>query len=350
MAKRKNIFIGILVLSVLLSCIAGAAAWIVYGWIEKPNVSNRINTYEIIFIPTGSDFDQLMDTLRREGILKNEQSFKRVAEWKKFNSVKPGRYRIEAGWSNNQLINFLRIGKQEPVDITFHNIRSIEEFAGRVARKLEFDSLALVNLLRDEEWLSKNLNATTLTILTHFIPNTYRFNWNTTAVEFMQRMNDEYNKFWNEERNRKASALGLSRFQVATLASIVQSEQRKFADERPLIAGLYLKRLQIGMPLQSDPTLIFAMGNPSVNRVLDRDKEIDSPYNTYKYSGLPPGPILLPDVSSIDAVLNPDIQGYLYMCAKEDFSGRHYFAKTLNEHNRNAAKYRKALNKSKILR
>ena len=186
--------------------------------------------------------------------------------------------------------------------------------------------------------------------LSLFIPNKYEFYWNTSAESFVKRMAEEYKRFWNDERISKARTLGLSQSEVSILASIVQAEQLSHRSERPKIAGLYLNRLRIGMPLQSDPTIIFALKDFSIKRVLNKDKSINSPYNTYKFKGLPPGPINLPDIFSIDAVLSPEKHNFLYMCAKADFSGFHHFSTNLRQHNIYAAEYRKELNKRNVLR
>ncbi len=316
-----------------------------------PNTSGQIKTYEIILIPTGSNFDDVMDTLRSEKILKHEQSFLWLAEIKKYkDKVKPGRYRIVTGMNNNEIINLLRSGSQESVTVTFTNIRTKEQLVSRVCKKLESDSTELLALLSNDKYLRDNFGLKSETVLTLFIPNSYAFKWNTSAIQFVERMQTEYKKFWTDERKTKAKEINLTQTQVSILASIVQAEQQAFPSERPAIAGLYLNRLKIRMALQSDPTVIYAIGDFTINRVLVQDKEINSPYNTYKFAGLPPGPIYLPEISSIDAVLNFQKNDYFYMCAKEDFSGKHNFAKTLDEHNINAQKYRKALNKEKVFR
>ena len=349
--KKKKILKIILWIFLILILAGGGVAYYGYKLFNKPNTSDRIKTYEIIYIPTGSNFDDVMDTLRSEQILKDEKSFLWFADLKKYkDKVKAGRYRINAGMSSNQIINLLRSGLQDPVNVTFTNIRTKEQLVSRICKKLEADSVELAALLNNDQWLKENLGLKSETILALFIPNTYQFNWNTSAKQFVERMQTEYKKFWTEDRKEKAKALNLSQTQVSILASIVQAEQLAHPDERPCIAGLYLNRLKLGMALQSDPTVIYALGDFTINRVLDKDKEIDSPFNTYKYAGLPPGPIYIPEISSIDAVLNYQKNDYLYMCAKEDFSGKHNFAKTLKEHNINADKYRDALNKQKVWR
>jgi UPF0755 protein len=183
-----------------------------------------------------------------------------------------------------------------------------------------------------------------------FIPNTYEFYWNTSAEEFTNRMINEYANFWTVNRKKKADKIKLNYYEVSVLASIVEKEQNIKKDERPEIAGLYLNRIKKRMKLESDPTLIFALKDFSINRVLNKDKKVDSPFNTYIYKGLPPGPICIPSINAIDAVLNPSSHDFVFMCAKEDFSGYHNFAKTYRKHLRNARKYQKALNKRKIMR
>lgn len=350
--KKRSAFVKILLgILTLLFLAGGVAAYIGYRIFYMSNTSAEITKSKVIFIPTGAYFEDVMDTLRANNILKHEKSFLWQADLKKYkDKVRPGRYRILAGMSSNEIINLLRAGLQEPVTLTFTNIRTKDQLVTRVCRKLEADSTELRAILNDGRFLKEKFGFGSETILVMFLPNTYQFNWNTSAKQFLERMQTEYKKFWTDERKQKAKDLNLSQSQVSILASIVQAEQMRFAEERPVIAGLYLNRLRIGMPLQSDPTVICAIGDYTINRVLDRDKEVNSPYNTYLHAGLPPGPIYIPEISSIDAVLNYQKNGYLYMCAREDFSGRHNFAKTLAEHNRNAQRYRNALNKNKILR
>lgn len=336
---------------IILTIAAVIAGYFAYTWTYKPNVSLGQDTSKIIYIPTGSTYEDVLRILTENDILKNTESFNRLAEFKKYKSrIKPGKYKIQNNTNNNDLIKMLRSGKQETVTFTFTNIRKKEELISRVGKKLEADSVELTKLMNDNEWLKQNFGMSSETIISLFIPNTYEFNWNTSAKEFLKRMQTEYKKFWTAERKQKAKQLNMTQTQVSILASIVQSEQLAFPDERPIIAGLYLNRLKIGMCLQSDPTIIYAMGDFSIRRVLDKYKNFDSPYNTYKCTGLPPGPIYIPEISSIDAVLNYQKNDYLYMCAKEDFSGRHNFAKTLAQHNLNARKYQMALNAQKVWR
>jgi len=301
----------------------------------------------VLLIKEKMSFDELYTKLEQDKILKNYKAFKWVAKRKEFNkSVKPGRYGLKAGMNTNELINKLRSGNQDPVDVTFNNVRFKEELAAKVSKYIEADSVYLIALFNDTiqiaQWGFNKENYRAM-----YIPNTYEMYWTTTAQEFANRMNQEYVKFWTDERKAKAESIGLSPIEVSVLASIVESETAK-SDELKSVAGLYINRLKRGIPLQADPTVKYAVGDFSIKRVLNKHLEIDSPYNTYKNAGLPPGPICFPSITSIDAVLNHEQNNYIYMCAKEDFSGYHNFAATLAEHNQNAAKYRAALDKNKI--
>jgi len=241
----------------------------------------------------------------------------------------------------------LRSGNQQPVQVTFNNLRFISELAGAVSKYIQPDSVELLKKFTDPATFEK-YGFTESTFHCMFIPNTYEFYWTTTADQFLERMSMEYKHFWNEERRNKATKLGLTPEEVMTVASIVQEESNK-KDEKPIIAGLYLNRIKRGMPLQADPTVKFALGNFRIKRVLKSHLEVESPYNTYKYPGLPPGPINFPEIGSINAVLNAAKTPYIYMCAREDFSGYHNFAKTLSAHNENARKYREALDAQDIM-
>ncbi len=315
----------------------------IYNIIFKPNVI----TSGFIYIPTNSNFNTVCDTLKQNNYLQDLTSFKRVSSIKKYNKVKAGRYELKEGMSNNDLINLLRSGNQATVTITFNNIRTLDQLAGKVSKIIEADSLTLIELFNNKDYISEyGFNEQTL--ISMFIPNSYQFYWNSSAKTFFEKMNKEYLRFWNDERLEKAQKIGLTRQEVSTLASIVQAEQSQHNSEKPTIAGLYINRLKIGMILQSDPTLIFALNDFTKKRVLLKDKEVESPYNTYKYAGLPPGPINMPEISTLDAVLNYKKHNYLFMCAKEDFLGYHYFAKTNRQHEVYAGRYRRALNKNKI--
>lgn len=342
--NRSKFLWGILLSGLLL----GAwLAWDYYGRFFKPNVDLDESSTEF-FIESSYDFRDVVKALTDELIIIDSNSFKWAAEYKKYPSlIKPGRYVIFDGMNNNQLVNLLRSGEQEPVRLIVRSVRTKEALAGLVGNSLEADSSEIIALLNNEGFCQRyGFNSETIFAL--FIPNTYEFYWNTSAEEYVNRMVQEYKRFWTEERMRKAKQIGLSQSQVTTLASIVQAEQSAHPDERPIVAGLYLNRLKKGMRLESDPTLIYAIGDFTIKRVLNVHKQVDSPYNTYRNSGLPPGPIFLPEISSIDAVLNPTASNYLFMCAKEDFSGYHHFTSSYRQHQNNAIKYQRALNARKI--
>ena len=352
MAKKKSFLKKIISSFILLVVVAGGVGgYFVYKYIYQPNVSLGEKKTEFIYIRTGWKFEDVKNMLYEKNYIINRFSFELLAEKKKYkNNIKPGRYRLKNRMANNALINHLRAGLQEPMQITLNNIRTKEQLVSRVCKKLEADSVEMTSYLNDDDFLTKKFGMTSENILSMFIPNTYEFYWNTSSEQFLERMAREYKAFWNDERRKKAKSINLSQSEVSVLASIVQAEQNYFNGEKKIIAGLYLNRIKKEMPLQSDPTLIYAIGDFTIQRVLDKHKEVRSPYNTYTNLGLPPGPINLPEISSLDAVLNYEKNDYIYMCAKEDFSGRHNFSKILEQHNIYAAKYKNVLNKKKILR
>ena len=341
--KRKRIgriIFGVFAIILVIVILAGLN---LYNKVMKPNVSTPNQQEFSLYIPTGAAFEQVKDSLYSHNLILNPSSFEWVANHKGYpDHVKPGRYLLKNGMSNNDLINKLRSGSQTPVKVTFNNMRTVPMLAGRISEQIEADSASIASYLSDASNL-KALGFNAQTIPAMFLPNTYEFYWNTDAEKFVKKMKDEYDKFWNEERCAKAKAINLSPVQVSTLASIVDKETNK-TDEMARIAGVYLNRLRSGWLLQADPTLVFAVGDFELKRVLNVHKEVDSPYNTYKHAGLPPGPICIPSLQSINAVLNAEKHNYYYFCAKEDFSGYHNFAKTLAEHNRNAQRYQRALN------
>ena len=347
--KKKSKRIGftvLLVLGILLIFAMAFGFWL-YKTVMSPNVQTAEGKDIELFIPTGSDYEQVKAIVLESNFIINEKSFNWVANKKELpDNIHPGRYIVKDGMSNNQLVNMLRGGLQSPVKVTFNNIRNVDMLAGRITSQIEADSTSISNLLHNQEYINQ-LGFNSYTIPALFLPDTYEFYWNTDAEGFVVRMFQEYNKFWNEERKQQAQSKGMTPVQVSTLASIVNRETN-MTDEMPRVAGVYLNRLKNNWLLQADPTLIFAWNDYSIKRVLDRHKEIESPYNTYKYLGLPPGPICIPSLSAIKAVLNAENHHYFYFCAKEDFSGYHNFAKTLAEHNRNAAKYQQALNQRGI--
>jgi UPF0755 protein len=260
--------------------------------------------------------------------------------------VKPGRYKLETNMSNREAIALLRSGNQTPIRITFNNVRTIDELSERITANIEAQPDELRELINNEEILEE-YGFDKHTIKCMFLPNTYEVYWDIKASELMARMKQEYDHFWNEERLQKAMELRMTPVEVIVLASIVEAESNKM-DEAPIIAGLYINRLKRGMPLQADPTLVYAAGDFSIRRVLNVHKEIDSPYNTYKFTGLPPGPIRFPDIRIIEATLNHEKHDYLFMVAKEDFSGYHRFTSKLSEHLKYARKYQEALNAARL--
>ncbi len=298
-------------------------------------------------IPSNATFKQVSNQLYDDNVVNDMVSFSFVSKILGYQeAVKPGLYIISPKMTNLELVRHLRSGNQAPIKITFNNIRTKEDLAERITTNLEINEDQFLALIKDSVYIRK-FDFNEETIMSMFIPNTYEVWWNTSPEALFDRMYKEYESFWTSERKSKAEAMGLNPKEVSTLASIVQSESQK-SDERPKIAGVYLNRLRLNMPLQADPTLVFALGDFTLKRVLNVHKEIESPYNTYKYAGLPPGPINLPDINSLEAVLNAEDHQYLYFCAKEDFSGYHSFATNLAQHNANARRYQAALNAAKI--
>lgn len=346
MAKDKKIIPIMLVVFLVILILGGLLGMKYYNYIFKPNIKLD-KSKEFLYIPTGSDFEDVCRILKENNFVEDINSFRFVAEKKKYvNSVKAGRYELYDGMSNNELVNLLRSGKQTPVNLSFISLRSFELLAGKLALYIEADSAVIAEYLNNPQTAEKygfNLQ----TFMAMFIPNTYQVYWTITPEKLIERLYEEYQKFWNDERKRKASKIGFTPVEVSVLASIVEAETQK-NEEKARVAGVYINRLNKGMLLQADPTVIFAVGDFSIRRVLNRHLEIDSPYNTYKYPGLPPGPINIPSISSIDAVLNYEKHNYLYFCAKADFSGYHEFAVTLAQHEINAKKYRNALRKAGI--
>lgn len=331
--------------------VAAYFAYFVYSAMFKPNTSfNNENAY--VFIPTGADYNEVRAQL--EPLLLDIDAFDALAKQKKYTAnIKAGRYEIKKGMSNNDIINSIR-SNNIPIKVSFNNQETLEKLAGRIANQIEADSLSLIETMTSETFYEKS-GFSKQTALGMYIPNSYEFFWNTSAEEFRDRMLKEYNRFWNDSRNAKAKALNMSRDKVMTLASIVYEESKQ-ASEQPRIAGVYMNRLRIGMPLQADPTLKFAAyqlpqyKNTVIKRVLNIHKEIESPYNTYMNAGLPPGLIAMPDISAIDAVLNYEKHNYLYFAADAKRLGFHKFAKTLSQHNVNAREYQRYLSAQGINR
>ena len=302
-----------------------------------------------VLIEKNDTFDDLRDKLYDRQIIQDVISFSFVSKVLGFQDlVKPGVYELQPGMTNLEAVRMLRAGAQVPVRITFNNVRLKPELAEKITTNTGVPDQEFLTLLEDDEFLAEyGFNSDN--VLAMFIPDTYEVYWTITPEDLFKRMYSAYQDFWNDERKSKAKAVNLSPLEVSVLASIVQAESIK-AEESPVIAGLYLNRLKRNIALQADPTLVYALGDFSIQRVLNEHKKIDSPYNTYLNKGLPPGPINMPTIGSLNAVLNYEQHNYIYMCAKEDFSGYHRFATNLTQHNKNARLFQRALNQRKIFR
>lgn len=340
--KKSNSGTYIFIILLLLAICGGFVAYKIWG----PNTGS-MKKGEYLYIPTGASYDYVLNELEEGGYVADIASFDILAERANYpNHVKAGRYKIPAGMSNIDMIRKLRSGRQSPLDLVINKLRTKEDFIRLVASKLEPDSASLGKIISDSNYLKKYgfNNETALAVV---IPDTYEFFWNTSADGVYSRLADYYNRFWNEERKQKAFSKNLTPTQVMILASIVEEETNK-VKERPVVASVYLNRLEHNMKLQADPTIKFALQNFALRRILNTHLQSESPYNTYRFQGLPPGPIATPSKSSIQAVLNAPDTDYLYFCAKEDFSGYHNFASSYSEHMKNARAYQKALNERGI--
>lgn len=333
-----------LIVAFLIFATIGAAAG--YWIFVAPNINSSKNVF--VKIPAGSTYNDVLRLLQDKRVLKSEYSFKLVSRLKKYDThVNGGYYVFNKGMNNRQIVNMLRAGLQTPVTLVIYNIRTKDEFAGLVGRTLEIDSNQILAMLNDEKFCKGMMDADTGTILSRFIVDNYEFYWNVSTDKLFEKLQAAYRTFWTDERRTKAAALNLNPQGVTILASIVEKEVIR-DKELPTVAGVYLNRLKIGMPLQADPTLVFALRDFDAQRVTSYHKDFDSPYNTYKYAGLPPGPICMPRKKSIDAVLNYEDHSYLYFCANPDMSGYSLFSKTYEEQMKVAALYRQKLNKMNI--
>lgn len=334
-------FIRFFLLILLLAGLGGGG----YVWWAafRNNVTAEGEEYALL-IPKDASFDFVCQQLEADKVLKNMASFRQVADVRSYPQyIKPGRYTIPAGAGNWELVRKLRSGDQDEMKLRFRSHWTLRDVANEIGDQLMLDSDDLLRKMEDPEFL-KNYGIQPADVRGFFIPNTYFVYWTLSPEQLFDKLKKEYDTFWNSSRKSKAKAKGMTPAEVTTLASIVQAETY-MTDERPTVAGLYLNRIEDGIPLQADPTVIFATGDFTIKRVLKRHLEIDSPYNTYKNRGLPPGPINNPEPSAIDGVLNAEDHEYIFMCAKADFSGYHNFARTLSEHNRNARAYQAALSK-----
>ena len=330
-----------LILFLLLSILGISFTFYAYQVVYTPNFLVGKES-RILFVKEGATFKDVQTELHEGNYVQDLISFSFLAKLMNYDEqIKPGRYVLKTGMTNIEAIRILRSGKQEPVDITFNNVRLMSDLSEKITRNLamkpaEFEASVVKFAMSNSEGFNKD------NVMAMFIPNTYEVYYNVSPDGLVSKLNSEYEKFWNEERRNEAKKIGFTPIEVSVLASIVQAESVR-PEEAPIIAGLYINRLRKGIALQADPTLVFAVGDFSLKRVLNEHKAIDSPYNTYKYPGLPPGPINLPEIRSLEAVLNYSPSDYLYMCAKEDFSGRHNFTSDYQEHMNNAIRYQRAL-------
>jgi len=326
----------------LLACAAGYFA---YELIYRENTAQLTN--RPLKIPEGSDWEDILLQFEHDSLLRSAVSLDRLAKWSGYaERIKPGYYRIKPGMNNKEILRLLASGRQEEVKLVIRSSWDKSKLIGYVCQEITADSMYLINLLNDSSRLNK-LGWTPDNITAAFIPNTYNFYWTTNGDEFLARMLKEHARFWNDTRKAKAKAINLTPIEVSILASIVEKETAK-SDEMPTVAGVYLNRLKKGMKLEADPTVIFAVGNPEIRRVTSAMLQYESPFNTYYVTGLPPGPICMPSIQAIDAVLKNEKHDYIYFCAKEDFSGYHNFTSSYNQHLINARKYRLELNKRGI--
>lgn len=337
--KKRSFWFSIGILLLLIIAVGG------YAYNKLVNTKIKLDNSTTYFYITESDtYTNVLTKLTQQNIITDVETFQFLASQANYpNKVKAGRYTLKNEQTYIELIRLLRSGRQDEVKVVINAMITSQKLASLAANYLALDSIELINMLEDSTVLKK-YGFTTENRLCMFIPNTYNFYWNTNSKEFMDRMKKEYNKFWNDKRKNQASAQNLTPIEVGILASIVDGETNK-SDEMSIVAGLYLNRLEKGMMLQADPTVKFALRNSEKQRVYEADLEVESPYNTYKNFGLPPGPIALPSQQAIQAVLNPSNHNYIYMCAKEDLSGYHNFTASLTQHNLNAKRYRLALDK-----
>jgi UPF0755 protein len=334
----------ILYFSALIVLVLAYFGFKIYQIVFIPNTSFSENKVAV-YIPTEATFKDVQILL--SPYVKDMEKFVTLAERRGYiSNIKAGKFELVNGMNTNKIISALRLPMA--VRVTFNNQERLEDFAGRIGSQLETDSLSILEAFKNPAFLTEN-GLTEENVFTLLLPNTFEFYWNTSAEKFRNQMAKEYYRFWNDDRKAKAAALGLTQIEVSILASVVQKETAK-VDERPRVAQVYLNRLKMGMPLQADPTVIFAFKTVNqdlkqvIKRVYHKQLEIDSPYNTYKYAGLPPGPIFMPDVNAIDAVLNPEQHDFIYFCASVTRFGYHEFATTLAQHNVNARKYANWLN------
>ncbi len=341
--RNKYLKIGILLFS-LISAMFSFYAWQI---IKTPNFNVKEGEKYELLIQSDDTYDDVFNKLQKDSVIIDVLSFKFLSKFLKYTDhVKRGRYIIEAGQGNLEVINKLRRGLQDPYKLIINSWRTKQDLAGRVSKQLPIDSLQIIKLL-DSSAFCNELGFNSENILSLFIPNTYFVYYTSDFKDVAQRMKKEYTKFWNDERKSKAQRLGFNPIEISILSSIVEGESKK-SMEQARIAGVYFNRIKSNMPLQADPTVVFALKDFSIKRVTKKHTQFRSPYNTYINLGLPPGPISIPNIGVIDKVLNLERNNYYYFCANPDFSGTHVFATSYSEHLKNAGLYQKALNANRI--
>lgn len=345
-AAASSSFKPILWVSILLLCVAG---YKIYSDVFMPNINLKYEQDKVAYLTVNSkkDYAKVINQIKDNYNFSNPESFIRLANVLKLEEkMKPGRYKLTDGMTNFDLVRMIIKGRQEPLNLVLKYEERPYDLAGFIAANLEIDSMVFLAKLKDTA-LVRKFGFDTLNIISMFVPNTYNLYWNTNIDAFLDKMHKEYLKFWSQERLAKAISKSLNPAQVSVLASIVQKETNKIS-EMPRVAGVYLNRLEKRIPLQADPTVIYAWEDKTIKRVTNIHTALNSPYNTYMNAGLPPGPICTASIQAIDAVLDAEQHGYYYFCAKEDFSGYHAFAETLEQHINNARRYQRALNQKGI--
>lgn len=337
--RKKYIF---LIVGIILVVVATG----ITGIITVMNHPFRIEKNTYLYIDADDNTDSICHKLTTQLQASSLKGFKLLTTVGGLDPIHPGAYRFSQSDNCLTVYRCLKSGAQTPVNLTLPSVRTVGKLLKTVSHQLMTDSSNLARLLMDSTYCAQ-IGYSTETLPCLFIPNTYEVYWTMTPEAFVKRMQKEHDRFWNEERKAKAQSIGLTPEEVATLASIVEEETANNA-EKPMVAGLYINRLHADMPLQADPTVKFALQDFGLRRILHTHLETDSPYNTYKHTGLPPGPIRIPSIQGIESVLNYTRHNYLYMCAKEDFSGTHNFAATFSQHLANARKYQQELNRRKI--
>ncbi len=343
--KVGKIFVFFIIATIMTCCCAGGILGYAYYLVKIQKVKLENTAY--IYITQEDNSTTVAKKISETTKSRTTKGFELLAKHNNFDKRKrSGRFAINDGDNMHEIYRRIVCNEQTPVKLVVPSTRTIAQLTGAISKQLMLDSLELSNFLTNPIYY-RNIGYDAHTLPSLFIPNTYEVYWDIKPERLMTRLMAERRRFWNEERTAKAQKLGMTIEEVATLASIIDEETNN-NEEKPVVAGMYINRLKRGMPLQADPTVKFALGDPTRKRILKKDLETESPYNTYKHKGLPPGPLRIPTIQAIESVLNYTRHSYLYMCAKEDFSGRHNFARTLNEHNANAIRYQRALNKLNI--